>query len=362
MKKILLLLSMLLLLVSNILAQKTVSGTVKDENGVALIGASVVAKGTTTGTVTDVDGGYALKLPNNVTTLVFSFIGFTSIEKSIGDLSTIDIVLAESKSLDEVVVVGYGTTTKTKTIGAVSTIDSRALDQIPMGSLDNMLQGQATGVQVTGINGRPGQQAFIRVRGVGSITAGRNPLYVVDGVAVSQEFYSLINANDVDKISVLKDAASASIYGSRASNGVILVTTKKGKMDKAPSITFRYQYGVKKRIEDNFAMMNQQEKLQYEFDLGYTNAPILDSLKIYYPGKKLVDITPEQRAGVWNSLSQTNWFETLLRPAQLNSYEVNLSGGSKGFRYFFSLQNYDEQGIANRSSFNRKLSNLLYHL
>ncbi len=354
MKKLLLLWCIVLLPLYAAFAQKAISGTLTDEKGEPLVGASVTAKGTTVGGVTDENGNFTFVAPEKATTLVASFVGYKSLEIPIGSETVFKISLTGDAVLDEVVVIGYGTTTKTRTIGAVSTINSKALDQIPIGSMDNMLQGQSTGVQVTGINGRPGQQAFIRVRGVGSITAGRNPLYVVDGVPLSNEFYGLINANDVDKISVLKDAASASIYGSRASNGVILVTTKKGKMDGEPRLTFRYQYGVKKKTEDNYKLMNQQEKLQYEFDLGYTNRPITDSLTKYFPGKKLSEITPEQRTGIWNSLSQTDWFENLLQPAKLNSYEVNLSGGSKGFRYFFSLQNYDEQGIANRSSFNRK--------
>jgi len=338
-------------------AQNKISGKITDEtNGEPLIGASVVAKGTTVGTVTDVDGNFSFDAPANVTALTVSYVGYAPQEIAVTPGQTaFTISMIASNTLNDVVVVGYGTQTKTRIVGSVSTISSRALDQIPFGSLDNMLQGQATGVQVTGQSGRPGAPAFIRIRGVGSISAGRDPLYVVDGVALSSDFYSLINSNDVESISVLKDAASASIYGSRAANGVILVTTKKGTQGKKePQVSLRFQKGVKTKTPLNYSLMNQQEKLQYESDLGFVNQPITDSVTKYYPGQKFANLTDAQRQGVWNSLSNTDWDKTLFRNANFTSYEFDLNGGDKTFNYYFSLQNYDEEGTSIGSSYNRK--------
>ncbi len=338
-------------------AQNKISGKITDEsNGEALIGANVVAKGTTVGTITDVDGNFSFDAPATATALIISYVGYAPKEIAITPGQTsFTIVMTSSNTLNDVVVVGYGTQAKTRIVGSVSTISNRALDQIPFGSLDNMLQGQATGVQVTGQSGRPGAPAFIRVRGVGSITAGRDPLYVVDGVALSSDFYSLINSNDVESISVLKDAAAASIYGSRASNGVILVTTKKGTQGKKePQVSLRFQKGVKSKTPDNYRLMNQQEKLQYESDLGFVNQPITDSVAKYYTGQKFTNLTDAQRQGVWNSLSYTDWEKTLFRNANFTSYEFNLNGGDKTFNYFFSLQNYDEEGTSIGSAYNRK--------
>lgn len=338
-------------------AQNKISGKITDEtNGEPLIGASVVAKGTTVGTVTDVDGNFSFDAPANITALTVSYVGYAPQEIAVTPGQTsFTIAMTASNTLNDVVVVGYGTQTKTRIVGAVSTISGRALDQIPFGSLDNMLQGQATGVQVTGQSGRPGAPAFIRIRGVGSITAGRDPLYVVDGVALSADFYSLINSNDVESISILKDAAAASIYGSRAANGVVLVTTKKGTHGKKePEISLRYQRGVKTKTALNYNLMSQQEKLQYESDLGFVNQPITDSVAKYFPGQKFTALTDAQRQGVWNSLSYTDWDKTLFRNANFTSYEVDLNGGDKTFSYYFSLQNYDEQGTSIGSSYNRK--------
>lgn len=338
-------------------AQNKISGKITDEtNGEPLIGASVVAKGTTVGTVTDVDGNFSFDAPANVTALTVSYVGYAPQEIAMTPGQTsFTIAMAASNTLNDVVVVGYGTQTKTRVVGAVSTISGRSLDQLPFGSLDNMLQGQATGVQVTGQSGRPGAPAFIRIRGVGSISAGRDPLYVVDGVAVSNDFYSLINSNDVESISILKDAASASIYGSRGSNGVVLVTTKRGTQGKKePQLGLRIQRGIKQQTENNFRLMNQSEKLQYESDLGFVNQPITDSVKKYYPGKTFGQLSDADRQGVWNSLSNTDWEKTLFRTANFTSYEVNLNGGDDKFNYYFSLQNYDEEGTSIGSQYNRK--------
>ena len=359
MKKLFLLMTLFLCASTFVLAQRRVTGSATSEKGEALIGATVVAKGTTIGATTDEDGKFSLDVPASATTLVFSYVGYLTKEVQIPASGALNIVLESNQVLQDVVIVGYGTQAKTRVVGSVASISSRSIDQIPFGSLDNMLQGQATGVQVTGNNGRPGAAAYIRVRGVGSISAGRDPLYVVDGVALSADFYSLINANDVENISILKDAASASIYGSRASNGVILVTTKKGNQGKSiPQLTFRVQHGFKMKTPDNYRLMNQQEKLQYEYDLGFVNQPISDSVAKYFPGKKFAQLSDADRQGVWTSLSNTDWEKTLLRTAQLNTYELNLSGGDEKFNYFFSLQNYDEQGIGNGSNYNRKSGRL----
>lgn len=226
MKKVLLLLSMMLLMVSSVLAQKTVTGTVKDGNGEPMVGASIVVKGTTTGTISDLDGAYSLKLPANATTLVFSFTGFTALERNIGDLSTIDVVLAESKALDEVVIVGYGTQTKRSTTGSVAQVSTERLEKLAITSIDQALQGQAAGVMVFANSGTPGGGVSVRINGPSSITASNQPLYIVDGVPVSNNNFAQLGAGnqqpnalsdlnpaDIASVEILKDAASAAIYG-----------------------------------------------------------------------------------------------------------------------------------------------------
>ena len=212
--------------------EEVVSGTVFDTNGQPLPGANVLEKGTTNGVQTDFDGNFRIEVSNAEATLVISFIGFLTQEYTYNGQSDISITLNEDATLmDEVVVIGYGKVLKSDLTGSVSSIDSEEAFAAPVSNLDQAIQGRASGVQVTSTNGAPGSGTSIRIRGGNSITAGNEPLFVVDGFIGGGDL-NTINPNDIESIEILKDASSTAIYGSRAANGVVLITTKRGKDGK----------------------------------------------------------------------------------------------------------------------------------
>ncbi|MCK4745690.1 MAG: SusC/RagA family TonB-linked outer membrane protein, partial [Bacteroidales bacterium] len=306
------------------------------EDGDALPGVSVVVKGTTTGTVTDFNGQYTITVPETSTTLVFSFVGMLTREIEIGGRSTIEVAMeTDAIGIDEVMVVAYGTKRKGGVTGSVSVVESDAFDSKPISSFDQMIQGTSPGVQVVTSNGAPGSTALINIRGIGSISAGNQPLFVIDGVPVESRSFSELNPNDIESISILKDAAAASLYGSRASNGVILVTSKRGRAGDS-KIDIRYRRGLNVMNEPGFQMMDASEKVQYELDVGFRTgeaaAPeVLDSLRAY----------------------NHNWIETLSRDGMIQSVEAAVSGGTEKTSYFLSLQKYDEEGIVGLSEIHR---------
>ena len=174
-------------------------------------------------------------------------------------------------------ITGYTTQKKSSVTGAVAVVPGSELHDLPVTDVGNLLQGKAAGVQVTAQNGAPGQPSFIRIRGVGSISAGSDPLFIIDGVATDAEQYNMINPNDIENINILKDASSSAIYGARGANGVIVITTRKGHKGQ-PQVNFNSDYTIQSRIPDNFKMMNSAQKLQYEYDLDYTNPYMSDWL------------------------------------------------------------------------------------
>src|SRR5690606_14111645 len=241
-----------------------------------------------------------------------------------------------SQSLQDVVVIGYGTQRREAVSGSATIVGAEDLENKPFGSFQNMLQGKAPGLQVTAINGRPGQNAYLRVRGVGSLNAGASPLIVIDGQPVSEDAYNALNPNDIENISILKDASTASIYGSRASNGVLMITTKKGKRD-GPQLSYTFQHGVKSKTQDNFRLMNYEEKLRYEKDLGYAN----EYIQIYMDDNgygSISEIPDAELSALWNRMAATNktdWFKELLRPAKFTTHDISISGGTEKTRVYF---------------------------
>ena len=224
--------------------QKTISGKVTDEKGESVVGANVTVKGTAIGTITDVEGMYKLTVPDEAKTLTISFIGYLAQDVAIGKESVINIVLvSEIQALSEIVVVGYGTQRRSDLTGSISSVKGDDLTQLPVIRADQALQGRAAGVVVTNNDGAPGGNTTIRIRGSNSITGGNNALVVVDGFQSGN--LSAINPNDIESIEILKDASATAIYGSRGSNGVILVSTKRGKLG-ATVINYDYTYGIQK--------------------------------------------------------------------------------------------------------------------
>ena len=226
------------LLCAGAMAQdRRITGRVRDETGSGLPGVSVVLKGSQQGTTTDAEGQYSVPVSGSNPTLVYSYVGYLSQEVAVGNRTNIDLSLkADDKTLDEIVVIGYGTARKSDLTGAVASVKQSELQERPAPSLNQALQGRMAGVQVNNNSGRPGGRTTVRVRGFSSINSSNNPLYVVDGVFLPQgnqnqfsNAIDYINPNDIVSVEVLKDASSTAIYGARGANGVILVTTKKGK-------------------------------------------------------------------------------------------------------------------------------------
>lgn len=235
---------MMLLVISStvVFAQIKVTGKVLDESGSGLPGATVVLKGTTTGVVADIDGNYSIDVPSNESVLMFSFVGYATLEELVQNRSLINVQLKLSESsLQEVVVTGYGAQSKRDITGAVTTVDTDELLSVPATTFAQQLQGRAAGVNIVN-DATPGGEATVRIRGFGTI-GNNNPLYVIDGVPTERQ--GNLNPADIESIQVLKDASAASIYGSRAANGVVIITTKRGKVGKA-SITFNTYYGTQK--------------------------------------------------------------------------------------------------------------------
>jgi TonB-linked SusC/RagA family outer membrane protein len=333
MKKLMLLLTLFAFIGMTAFAQRTVTGTVTDDSGAPMPGVAVSVKATTVGTMTQPDGTYSLEVPEGSDVLVFSYIGMRTEEVEItGDV--VNVAMEPSDQMvDEVIITGYGTRSKGAVSGSVSSVGSEKLESIPVASFENLLQGQVPGLISVSSSGAPGSAATVRIRGINSINAGNSPLYVIDGVPVAEGGFSTLNPNDIEQISVLKDASLTTIYGARASNGVIVVTTKRGKKSDRTNINFSAQYGVDKVARNKFDMMNTTQKLDYEEELG-----------LRVPGEYNRD-----------SLEQinTDWLDVTLRDAQTQQYQLSLAGGSYKTRFYVSGQYYTQDGILPRSDFER---------
>ena len=316
--------------------ERTVSGTVMSiETDEPLPGVNVLVKGSEVGTITDAEGRFRLRVPPDGNTLQFSFIGYTTEEATIGNQSTVDMgMVPDIQSLQEVVVVGYNSLKESDLTASVAKVDGERIQQQPIASIDNLLQGNAPGVIVTNSNGRPGGEAYIRVRGVGSVNASNEPLFIIDGVQMTQQDYNTINADDIDELTVLKDAAATSIYGARAANGVVLVTTKTGEVGPL-RINYNYQMGRKEIAPLNFELMDKEQKLIYEEALGIRS--------------------PEEANFIRNSpqFPETDWLDILLRQGKVQQHILSFSGGSDKSTFFASLNYYDEEGISKGSNFTR---------
>jgi TonB-linked SusC/RagA family outer membrane protein len=323
-----------------------VTGTVTSaEDGMPVPGASVLVKGTSIGTATDVDGKYSLDVPTSATTLEFSFIGLLTQEVVIGGRTVIDVVLqSDATQLEEVIVVAYGTVKREGRTGSISTVNNESIAELPASSVDKLLTGKMAGVQITAASGQPGADSQIRIRGISSINAGSEPLWVVDGIPVmrgDQSYFTntgnalaSLNPNDIESITVLKDAAAASVYGSRAANGVILVTTKSGSKGKA-KFSARTKFGVSQLANDNnFGIMSGEELLGFQRD-AIVNAGRNpdDPFGGYYRPMSLL------------AKEQTNWMDHFTRLGQMQEYEINAAGGTDRSSFYTSLSYHNNEGV-----------------
>jgi TonB-linked SusC/RagA family outer membrane protein len=370
-----------------------ITGQVTDaQEGTPLPGVNVVVQGTTVGTATDGNGEYELDVPENADVLVFSAVGYVTREIPIQGRTTINVQLQpDVEALDEVVVVGYGTQQRAEVTGAVSSVSSQDVQDLAVESFETAIQGKLAGVEVRQSTGEPGASPSIRVRGTGSISAGNDPLFVIDGLPITRDEatqgtlfrrrstftppslnpLATINTSDIESIEVLKDASAAAIYGSRGSNGVVLVTTKKGSRDGSPVVRYSGYYGMQE-VTNTPDMMSSREVVDFTIDARNNNYiqeydPLNPSSPNYNPDfennprnntgrpddglvripDKYIEYDQNERT------TNTDWLDLIFEPAPMFSSNLSVSGGSENIGYYVSGGIFQQDGTINRSDFGR---------
>ncbi|MDR1919776.1 MAG: TonB-dependent receptor [Tannerellaceae bacterium] len=357
---------------------RTITGIVTDSNGEPVIGANVVEKGTSNGTITDVDGKFSL-LVRERAVLTVSYIGYTQREISVGNQQKLSIQLTEdTQSLDEIVVVGYGTQKRSDVTTAVSSVSADNLKDRSAVNFGEALAGQVAGVIIQQIHGAPGSEGLsIRVRGTGSITSSSDPLYVVDGYPMEDSALSLITPSDIESIQILKDASSTAIYGSRGANGVVIITTKKGQSGK-PTIRLNAHAGFQ-QVEKKLEMMNRDQYVEWFIDgrnQAWLDAAIIsddpdksphsiddsNARRSLYPSASTQYMIPDGTGGYkYNFLDpasvaqmeDNDWQDLLFRDAPIQQYDLSVSGGSDNSRYTFSGSYTNQEGIVLNTGYER---------
>ncbi len=343
-KRILSSLGLILFSVSFVLAQVLVKGTVKDNLGEGVPGASVQVKGTSQGTITDLDGKFAFSVPNKNAIIVISFIGYVTVEQKVDTQKPMVITLREdTKTLDEVVVVGYQEVRKRDLTGSVAKANMNDVLTAPVASFDQALGGRVACVNVTSGEGMPGGTMNIVIRGNNSLTQENSPLFVIDGFPVEDtSASSTLNPSDIESIDFLKDASATAIYGARGANGVVIVTTKKGKVGRA-QLTYDGSFGVQ-HITRTIPMMNAYEFVKLQNEMYPT--VVAGSYLMNYEGKQW---TLED----YRNIDQYNWQDEIFQTAWQQSHTLRLTGGTEGVRYNASLSYYDQDGTLLETGYKR---------
>ncbi|WP_422080900.1 SusC/RagA family TonB-linked outer membrane protein [Ulvibacterium sp.] len=312
-------------------AQQTITGTVSDEQG-PIPGANILIQGTTRGTQSDFDGNYSIEAsPDDV--LIISYIGYATQNIVVGDQTIINVSLqTDQEQLDEVVVIGYGTVKKSDLTGSVSSVNTDEINKTQVPSLAQAVQGRAAGVVVSKTSGQPGSTPTVRIRGIGTVN-NADPLYIVDGVPIND--IANINFADAESVEILKDASATAIYGSRAANGVVLITTKTGRKDSAPLISYSSYYGFEEKI-DNLDVLNAEQwaTINNEGRVNDGN-PINPDLE-----------NP-------SSLETFNWRDAVYKTGTVANHQVSVAGGTDKTNYYFSFGHFDQKGIIKNTSFRR---------
>lgn len=304
------------------------------EDNLPVIGVSVVEKGTTNGVITDIDGNYSITVSKSPATLQFSYVGMKTVEKLFTAATRYNVIMQpNTEMVDEVVVVAYGVRKKGTIAGSVSTVKAEKMENVPAAGFDQALQGQTPGLSVISNSGEPSKAAVFQIRGTNSINSGTSPLFILDGVPIASSDFNAISPGDIESISVLKDASSTSIYGARAANGVVVITTKRGlSIDKA-KVTLRAQYGFSQLASDGkWTMMNTPERIQFEKEIGLDTGQDYELL----------------------SRTNVNWLKEIFNDrAPLQNYELSVNRATERLNYYVSGGFYDQDGIAQNSSFRR---------
>ncbi|TRZ42494.1 SusC/RagA family TonB-linked outer membrane protein [Robertkochia solimangrovi] len=342
----LLLLFLLLFSVSLSAQNSTVSGTVSDKVG-PLPGVSVIVVGSNNGTTTDFEGNFSIPNVSPQATLQFSYIGFSTQEVPLNGRTVINVTMQEdTQELDEVVVVGYGTMERSNVTGAITTVNSEAIENIPVPNVLEALRGQVSGVQVSRPSGQPGSSVNFTIRGVNSLSLGNSPLIVVDGIPLLDGNLAELNPDDIESINVLKDAGASSIYGVSGTNGVVLITTKAGRAGRA-SFSVRASTGFTNLVQE-LDMMNADQYVQFKIDAvkgtnGYDGS---------FVGASDVLSDPVELRN-YIAGNEIDWHDELLRTGIVNNFGVSMNGGTEKFNYYLSGDAYLEQGITYASDYNR---------
>ncbi|WP_276166003.1 SusC/RagA family TonB-linked outer membrane protein [Zobellia alginiliquefaciens] len=327
-------------------AQQNLTGTITDESGQPLPGVNVLVKGTTVGTVADFDGNYSIEASEGAT-LEFSYLGFVAKSVQVGNETTINTVLQEDVALlDEVVVIGYGTSTKKDLVSSVSSVKSDVLENQPVARVDQALQGRATGVEVTSNNGTPGSGSTIRIRGNSSINGNNDPLYVIDGFIAGTGFnLNTINVNDIASIEILKDATALSIYGTRGASGVILITTKNGKgmAPGKPKVTINH-YQSMQETANRIDILGGQDFVDYKNE-SYQFVPGPDGFGFTDTTLPLV-LDPD-------NTTTTDWLDLVEQPGSISNTDVSVTGNSENANYFISGNYFSQNGVLRGSGLDR---------
>lgn len=333
---------------------KTVTGTVTDPEGLPLPGVNILIKGSNTGTQSDFDGKYSI-LASSDQTLVFKYIGFETKDVSVGNQTEVNIqMVMDSDELDEVVVTAYGNTiSKAKSNSSTVQLSSEGIENRPNVNVLNSLQGQAAGVNISSFSGQPGTNKIdVVIRGVASLSSSSDPLYVIDGVPLTQAFFRNLNANEIESVAVLKDAAATAIYGNRGSNGVIVITTKKGKYEESFSVGYSSSYGITDFIDDNYNMGSAQDQLRlqrkgFEEGVGVLGSSFAVSGE-YLGGAITLDPGNLEAYDV-----NTDWQDIFIRQGTTQSHDVNITQGSKNFKSFTNIGYFEQDGIIPTTGFKR---------
>jgi len=323
--------------VSLLLPPIDITGSITDNNGNPLAGVSIMIKSSSVGTTTDGNGSFKLQVPDKTSVLVISYTGYVTREVVVGEQKNISLKLSLlEREMQDIVVVGYGTQRRGNITGAVSSVSAKDMEDMPVATLGQRLQGKLAGVRVMQTSGRPGEGLKFQIRGAVSLTAGADPLYVIDGMPISGDI-NFLNADEIESISVLKDPASASLYGSRSANGVVLITTKTGKSEKV-QLNFNAYYGIDNVPESRtLKMMNATQYAQFQKEIAETNGRPVDP----------VFQNPAQYG------EGTNWFKTLTRTGAIQSYNLSLAAGTQKFRTSATVGYYDQEGVIINTGFKR---------
>ncbi len=340
-----------------IMQTHTVSGSIiSNDDGEPLVGVSIIVKGTTQGTVSDINGKYSIEVPSGESVLVFSFVGYQAQEIQVGNQTVINITLkSDVTALSEIVVIGYGIQKRTAVTGAVASVDSKEISALAVPSVESALQGRVAGVNVT-TNGSPGADPIVRIRGIGSITGSSDPLYVVDGLPLtSLNSASALNSTsglnsfdpkDIESVEVLKDAAAASIYGSRAANGVIIITTKTGSRNKGMSVNVESYYGVQQAWKQ-LDLLKRDQYIQYGTEL-LTNAGSTLPLRFSNLNEPIYEGATQTYAE-----TETNWQDEVFRSAPIYQVQASVASTTDKTKLYASAGVYGQDGIMIGTNYKR---------